>query len=272
MGLRVHISELAASWELILAAYAAVTLARAAVVFGVSGLNRANRNNVWPTSWSAVLTWGGMRGSLSMVLALALPPMLAQRDLLITVTFGVVLLSILVQGLSMGPLLRRLGVVKRHEARQQYQLKRGELRMMQAALGEISHMERLHSAPTAVLRDLREEYETRAGETAAALEALQLEQDDLRAEEAIGARRQVLLAEKEAVLADFHRGTMSAEAYDALMASIDARLSNLGRSAPSKEADAEPSAPDAGAPPAAEPAESAAAPDAAPGDDQDANR
>ena len=41
VGLRVHIGELAQSWQLILAAYAAVTLARAAVVFGVSALNRA---------------------------------------------------------------------------------------------------------------------------------------------------------------------------------------------------------------------------------------
>ncbi len=279
VGLRVHISELAASWELILAAYAAVTLARAAVVFGVSALNRANRNNVWPTSWSAVITWGGMRGSLSMVLALALPPMLAQRDLLITVTFGVVLLSILLQGLSMGPLLRRLGVVKRHEARQQYQLKRGELRMAQAALGEIDHMERLHSASAGVLRDLREEYETRANDTAAAVEALQLEQDDLRAEEAIGARRQVLLAEKEAVLADFHRGTMSSDAYDSLMGSIDARLASLDsgpvKTDPAPELKPEPPTPaagDAGADGAQPSGEEAPAPDAGGAEDQDTSR
>jgi NhaP-type Na+/H+ and K+/H+ antiporter len=49
-----------------------------------------------------------------LVLALAVPP-LAQRDLLITVTFGVVLLSILLQGLTIKPLLHRLAIVRRHD-------------------------------------------------------------------------------------------------------------------------------------------------------------
>jgi Na+:H+ antiporter len=237
VGLRVHIDELAASWALILAAYSAVTLARAGVVFGVAALNRANRTSVWPTAWSAVLTWGGMRGSLSMVLALALPPALAQRDLLITVTFGVVLLSILLQGLTIGPLLRRLGVVQRQETRQQYHLKRGELRMTQAALSEIERMERLHAAAPAVLKQLRDEYEGRLREESAALDALQLEREDLRAEETARARRHVLVAEKEEVLEDFHRGTLSAEAYDTLLGAVDARLARLdaGTSAPVEE-------------------------------------
>ena len=235
VGLRVHISELAQSWALILAAYAAVTLARAAVVFGVSALNRTSRSHAWPASWSAVLTWGGLRGSLSMVLALALPPALAQRDLLVTVTFGVVLLSILLQGLTMGPLLHKLGVVRYHEARQKYQLKRGELRMAQAALSEIGRMEQLLVAPPAILRDLREQYEQRARDATATVEALRLEQDDLRAEEEVLARRRVLLVEKEEVLAEFHQGTLSAEAYDELLGAIDARLATLDAGAPASE-------------------------------------
>jgi Na+:H+ antiporter len=235
VGLRVHIGELAQSWALILAAYAAVTLARMAVVFGVSALVRANRSDAWPASWSAVLTWGGLRGSLSMVLALALSPALAQRNLIITVTFGVVLLSILLQGLTMGQLLRTLGIIRHHEARQKYQLKRGELRMTQAGLGEIGRMEQLHVAPSAVLRALREEYEGRVRDVTATVETLQLAQDDLRAEESTLARRRVLLAEKEEVLADFHRGTLSAEAYDALLGSIDARLASLDAGEPFRD-------------------------------------
>lgn len=232
VGLRVHVGELVHSWELILAAYAAVTLARVTVVFGVSALNRANGSDAWPASWSAVLTWGGLRGSLSMVLALALPPELTQRGLLITVTFGVVLLSILLQGLTMGPLLRRLGVIRRHEAWQAYQLKRGELRMTQAALGEIGRMEQQHAAPSAILRELREEYEGRVRDMAATVEALQLERDELRTEEAALARRHVLLAEKEDVLAGLRRGTLSVEAYDALLATIDARIATLDAGKP----------------------------------------
>ena len=107
-----------------------------------------------------------------------------------------------------------------------YQIRSGELRMTQVALDEIQRMERLHIAPEAVLRELREEYKAALAHAAAA-EALRLEQDDLRAEESARARRQVLLAEKETVLADFHRGTLSAEAYDRLIGAVDARLATL---------------------------------------------
>ena len=235
VGLHVHVNELASSWRLIAAAYAAVTLARAGVVFAVLALERSRRREAWPASWSAVLIWGGMRGSLSMVLALALPPTFMHRDLTITVTFGVVLLSILIQGLTMKPLLQRLGITRGHEARQMYKVRSGELRMTQAALDEIHHMEGLHIAPETVLRQLREEYQGRARDAAAAVEALRLEQDDLRAEESVRARRQALLAEKASVLADFHRGTLTAEAYDRLLGAVDARLAKLDAGASSPD-------------------------------------
>jgi CPA1 family monovalent cation:H+ antiporter len=45
-----------------------------------------------------------------MVLALALPADFPQRELVVTTTYGVVFLSIVVQGLTAGPLLRRLGL------------------------------------------------------------------------------------------------------------------------------------------------------------------
>ena len=54
-----------------------------------------------------VLTWGGLRGGISVALVLSLPAG-APRDLLLPVTYCVVLFSLLVQGLTVGPLARRL--------------------------------------------------------------------------------------------------------------------------------------------------------------------
>jgi monovalent cation:H+ antiporter, CPA1 family len=54
-----------------------------------------------------VLTWGGLRGGISIALALSLPAG-PERDALITVTYVVVVFSILVQGLTLAPLLRRV--------------------------------------------------------------------------------------------------------------------------------------------------------------------
>ncbi|MBD2720611.1 cation:proton antiporter [Hymenobacter armeniacus] len=57
----------------------------------------------------AVLTWGGLRGGLSVALALSLPPTMP-RELIVGVTYVIVVFSIVGQGLTIGPLVRWLGV------------------------------------------------------------------------------------------------------------------------------------------------------------------
>jgi monovalent cation:H+ antiporter, CPA1 family len=109
IGFAVRPADLLASWPLILLAFGVVIAGRAAMVFLVTGLFGRTSERI-PASWRTILTWGGLRGALSMVLALSLPEDFPGRDLLIVTTFGVVLLSILVQGLTMAPLLRYLGV------------------------------------------------------------------------------------------------------------------------------------------------------------------
>jgi len=107
IGLEVRISMLLAAWRPILLAFAAVTVGRALVVLLASALlSRTNERIPW--RFGLVITWGGLRGALSMVLALALPVGFPQRELIVTTTFGVVLLSIVLQGTTAGSLLRRL--------------------------------------------------------------------------------------------------------------------------------------------------------------------
>jgi CPA1 family monovalent cation:H+ antiporter len=60
-----------------------------------------------------VLTWGGLRGALSLSMALSLPNF-ADRPRIVAMTYGVVVFSIFVQGLSIGPIMR--GLVKREAA------------------------------------------------------------------------------------------------------------------------------------------------------------
>jgi monovalent cation:H+ antiporter, CPA1 family len=104
-----NLASLAAqAWPAVVA-LVAVLLARI-LLLGAPGL-------VWRESYSSssvpervVLMWSGLRGALTITLALALPPEIPQRTLLITMSFGVVLFTLLAQGLSLPLLLRRLGM------------------------------------------------------------------------------------------------------------------------------------------------------------------
>ncbi|HHH50578.1 MAG TPA: sodium:proton antiporter [Saprospiraceae bacterium] len=56
---------------------------------------------------ATIMTWGGLRGGISIALALSLPEEM-NRDLFLTVTYAVVIFSIIVQGLTVGKLANKL--------------------------------------------------------------------------------------------------------------------------------------------------------------------
>ena len=82
---------------------------RAAAVYPVM-MAFARTGLAVPWKYKHVLFWGGLRGALALALALALPANVPERDTLITVVFAVVAFSIMVQGLTMPWLIRRLGL------------------------------------------------------------------------------------------------------------------------------------------------------------------
>ena len=107
IGFAVHPRALLASSTAILVGFVSVAVARAGVIFGTRAVF-GRTAEAFSAAWGTIIWWGGLRGALSMVLALALPLGFPRRDLLIDMTFGVVLLSIVVQGLTMQPLVGRL--------------------------------------------------------------------------------------------------------------------------------------------------------------------
>jgi monovalent cation/hydrogen antiporter len=77
----------------------------------------ARRDPAPPSRVVLILGWGGMRGALSLAAALALPlttatgEPLPARGLVIFLAFSVILVTLIGQGMTLGPLIRRLGVV-----------------------------------------------------------------------------------------------------------------------------------------------------------------
>jgi CPA1 family monovalent cation:H+ antiporter len=98
-------------WFPVVLAIALVTLGRAAAIYPLCALFARSRFKV-AVRHQHVLFWGGLRGALALALALALPEDLPRRDVIVVITFAVVAFSVFAQGLSITPLLRRLGQLK----------------------------------------------------------------------------------------------------------------------------------------------------------------
>ena len=87
-----------------------VMLGRAIAIYPLSFLFTRSGLKV-SSSHQHVLFWGGLRGALALALALGLPPEIPQREAIVAVAFGVVAFSVITQGLTMVPLLRRLNEI-----------------------------------------------------------------------------------------------------------------------------------------------------------------
>ena len=98
-------------WIPVLLAIALVTLGRAATIYPLCALFNRSRLKV-DMRHQHVLFWGGLRGALALALSLSLPEDLPRRDLIVVITFAVVAFSVFAQGLTITPLLRRLGQIK----------------------------------------------------------------------------------------------------------------------------------------------------------------
>ncbi len=117
MGLEVNLMFLIEHLDIIFLAFLAVLASRAFSVYVPLPFLKRFMSQGISIKDSTVLWWGGLRGALSMVLVLSLPEDLVVRDILVAMVFGVVVLSVVVQGSTMGFLLQLLKMrPKRTEA------------------------------------------------------------------------------------------------------------------------------------------------------------
>jgi CPA1 family monovalent cation:H+ antiporter len=98
-------------WVPVLVAIVLVTLGRAVAIYPLCALFNRTRLKV-DRRVQHVLFWGGLRGALALALALALPDTLPHQNAIVAITFAVVAFSVFAQGLTITPLMRRLGQIK----------------------------------------------------------------------------------------------------------------------------------------------------------------
>jgi CPA1 family monovalent cation:H+ antiporter len=212
-------------WPLVVAILA-VVLSRFAVVAVLRPLIRWDGRPL-SRAWAVVVSWSGLRGAVSFAAALGLPASVLNRNLMLTLTFGVVVFTLLVQGLTMQPLLARLGIGGDEENHHALDLLVGKLRTVEAGRREIELMQRDDLVDPHLAKRL-------ADDMAAEEEALRGEIEHLyHGDLAYGdqqeheLRRRLLRVQEAAARTAFARGQISRGAFRELTAEIDAALSEL---------------------------------------------
>ena len=223
MGFSVNFSQLLSFWPMILLAYLAMTLARIVVVGGVWALLYPTKLH-FPASWAVVMSWGGLRGALSMVLALSLPDSLAYKDVVVTMVFGVVILSIFVQGLTIAPLARWLGILSTKEELAAYELARTQAMLAQSVLDELDYLQRHHIASHETLQKIAEEYQSIKEQAQQNIQQNKPQTQLLTTEESLRVQRYLINLQKNRLLEAYHKGSISHDVFEKLNTELDAKL------------------------------------------------
>lgn len=111
VGFSVNLGHLANDAWSVAMAIVAVLLARVIVVEGPA-IIIPSRDTITTRPERITLIWAGLRGALTIALALSLPATVPSRSLLITMAFGVVLFTLLALSLTLPTILRRVGLIE----------------------------------------------------------------------------------------------------------------------------------------------------------------
>ncbi len=231
IGLTISLGSLADHLVEVLVAVFIVLLVRLVVVYGISWVGaQVTPGRRIPLTYQHVMFWGGLRGAISLALALVITEELFEPDVvesLRVMTFGVVVFTLLVQGTTMGPLIRRLGLAGRadNELRQQHH----QARIMMGRAGQ-AEMNRL-GAEGVLFEELADAlavtYRREVDAAGADLRDHLRRNPELEVAMLLQGRRDALVAELEALSGIVRTGLVDQEVATELVGEVNHRLAAL---------------------------------------------
>ncbi|MBI4469197.1 MAG: sodium:proton antiporter [Acidobacteria bacterium] len=223
IGMHPDLKELSGVIPLILIAFVAVHLGRAAAIYPIGGaLNWVGER--MPAKWLHILVLGNVKGALSMALAISLPAVAVGRELILALTFGVALISLVGQGLSLYPILDRLRIRDFSESRHASEIRQGALMAARAAQDELKRIFETGMVTREIYDQLRSHYQVTLARLERELRDLVIHHQELETQGLSAIRRQLLVIEKRTILSAESRKLISTGAARELIAAVDDQL------------------------------------------------
>ena len=179
-----------------------------------------------PWQFPVVISWAGIRGAVSLAAALALPSSLANRDLIVFLTFVVILVTLVGQGLTLPLLIRAIRVPDDGGAADREDAK-ARIHAAEAALERLEELAEEDWVRTDTVERLRGSYRFRSNRFRARYQGIDDEGVEERSAQFQRLRRELLDAERQAVLALRNQGTITEEVMQRVQRDIDLEDSRL---------------------------------------------
>lgn len=180
---------------------------------------------------NALIGWCGMRGVVSLAAALAIPLYVApnvpfpHRDLIIFLTFCVIFVTLVLQGLSLPIIIKWLGL-----GNQQYEIieeANARKQVAEIALKKLREFEKSDGVTEKFIERIREEYEDRLKHAARLANQDTSSEDELHNRAFVKLQKEVLSTERKALLQMHYRGAVSNEVMRRILHDIDIEASRL---------------------------------------------
>ncbi|MFQ6088070.1 MAG: Na+/H+ antiporter [Candidatus Methanofastidiosia archaeon] len=226
IGTEIHLERLLESIAPILVAILAVFLGRAAVIYPSSKILELLKERL-PMNWRHIIFWGGLRGSIPLALTLGLPKEFIYRETLLTLTYGVVLFSLLGQGLTMERLINFLKISKISLSEREYEKKIGMAIATKEAARELERMQDAGHLSSHVYEVLSQKLSRKSEKLALEISKLEDESGGVGDMQMVSTKRRLFLQQKATLQNAFRRGLISEEVLRELIYEIDTKIDLL---------------------------------------------
>jgi CPA1 family monovalent cation:H+ antiporter len=220
IGLQIDINMLFDNWQAILWAILAVLVARAVIVYSISLFNRDI-----PIRWQHILFWGGLRGALAPALAISIPTSLGiLRGQIQAMVFGVVLFNLVVQGATLGPLVRRLKLVQRSPTQDEYERRHARAVAIRSSYEYIEQRFREGLISDQTWQTLSSLLKRRQTALIDAVREVMRRDPDVEAEELDTAWRETLQSQRSTYSSLLNDGLITEDTFERLVGEVDLAL------------------------------------------------
>lgn len=222
IGLEVGIVHIFTNFHYIIAAIISVLIGRTVSMLVLTQVvNRIDKKIDF--KWQAIFIWGGVRGALAMALALAIPTDYEYRNLILIMTFGVVGFSLIVQGLSIGRLLKYLKIGGRDKNLETYELEKGKVIAINGASQELESMYKDALISTHVYH-LLSEYNTKDMEKAKEIIEELAKDPNVKDYEFKTSLKRLLLKQKDSIQESMKHGIISMHVGETIIDTVNKEI------------------------------------------------